>query len=198
MEIGKLFFRQIFFLFLLFSAYGKFIEDPSRYTNNHFVAPEKAINYQKKAMFRTLNEFILDDESLELVEVQMNKAKIEDNKAICIGSAILQYSKLRFLQFVYFLEKYLNEGSYRFLYADTDSIGIGTSKTKKIDENDTLLEKMKKIFIPIVKPSLKEEFLSKWQDYFVLDDTIEQKRKPGLLKSKNTFSFNNFVYYIQT
>ena len=134
-------------------------------------------------MYKNSTELILDDESVDLIQIEMNKTKIEDNKPISIGIAILQYSKLRFLQFIYFLEEHLIEGSYRFLYADTDSIAIGSSKTEIIHENDSLLAKMKKVFLPIVKPNFKDKFLDRWHNYFVLDDTIEQKRMPGLLKS---------------
>lgn len=46
----------------------------------------------------------------------------------------------------------------------------------------TRLEKMKATFIPILRPELKTEFLSIWQDWFVLEDTIRDEKTPGKLK----------------
>ena len=119
-----------------------------------------------------------------MVEIKMKKAKITDDKPIVIGLAILQLSKMLFIKFVYFMEHCLQQGSYKLLYCDTDSMAFGLTKTIRLVKSDTLRQKLEKMFFPIVKPEKMVYFQSEWGNYFVLDDYIEQKRKPGLLKIK--------------
>ena len=44
------------------------------------------------------------------------------------------------------------------------------------------MDQMKKTFLPIVKPEMKEDFLRKWRNWLVLSDEIEEKKLPGKLK----------------
>ena len=43
---------------------------------------------------------------------------------------------------------------------------------------------MLSVLLPIIKPDLKEEFLSIWEKWFVTEDTVEDEKHPGKLKSK--------------
>ena len=45
---------------------------------------------------------------------------------------------------------------------------------------------MLSVLLPIIKPDLKEEFLSIWEQWFVTEDTVEDEKHPGKLKSKLT------------
>ena len=47
---------------------------------------------------------------------------------------------------------------------------------------------MASVLFPVVKPELLEEFLFVWDLYFVLEDTVEDEKWPGKLKSMK-FSF---------
>lgn len=51
-----------------------------------------------------------------------------------------------------------------------------------IQEDDDLREKMRKMFEPIVIPEMRDSFFANWADFFVLENVVEQNRKPGLLK----------------
>ena len=51
--------------------------------------------------------------------------------------------------------------------------------------NDSRQAKMDSIFRPIIKVGKEESFFGKWADWLVLTDTIEDQRRPGLLKSKS-------------
>ena len=44
---------------------------------------------------------------------------------------------------------------------------------------------MSATLFPLVKPELKEEFLQIWTKWFVTEDTIEDEKFPGKMKSKN-------------
>ena len=138
--------------------------------------------YMKQALFIDATELELEDGTCEMSEINLQKPKIEDNKPIAVGNAILQYSKLLLLKFIYFLERCLVKGSYKICYCDTDSVALGLTRTPTLDGTESLREKMAKVFLPIVKIDEIEYFNSEWGKFFVLEDTIEQKRRPGLLK----------------
>lgn len=150
----------------------------------------------KSRLCQDVVNMTLEDGSCENYEVKMDLRKILDDKPITTGIAILQYSKLLFLKFIMFLADHLEPNSFTLCYADTDSIALGNfsslifllidllalTQTPKILETDDLRTKMSKMFNPIIQSKMHDSFFSKWGDYFVLEDTIEQKRKPGLLK----------------
>ena len=50
--------------------------------------------------------------------------------------------------------------------------------------DDSRRARMYSIFHPILAAGKEESFFTKWGDWFVLTDTIEDQRRPGLLKSK--------------
>ena len=41
---------------------------------------------------------------------------------------------------------------------------------------------MVSVLFPVLKSSLKDEFLSIWDKWFVLEDTVEDEKTPGKLK----------------
>ena len=84
------------------------------------------------------------------------------------------------LKFVNFLLETLNEGDFHLIYSDTDSITIGTTKTRqreravsngKYDVNRR--ELMEDIFLPIVKPQKLDFFLNEWENWLVLTGTFQ-------------------------
>ena len=58
-----------------------------------------------------------------------------------------------------------------------------TSKTA-VPVDDSRRAKMESIYRPILAAGKEESFYSKWGDWFVLTETVEDQRRPGLLKSK--------------
>ena len=103
-----------------------------------------------------------------------------------VGNTILQLSKLHFLRFIWFLKDHLTEGSYRLVYADTDSIAMACTGTPDVS-GLTRGDKMRAIFDPMLKDDKKKSFYNEWINWFVLTDRVEDIRKPGLLKSKSCF-----------
>ena len=84
-----------------------------------------------------------------------------------MSTAILQYAKLRMLQFYYdFLIKYVDKTDFQLMYCDTDSMYMAISSEK---------------FDDIIKPEMKDK-----NNWFPRDDTEEHakydKRKAGLFK----------------
>ena len=43
---------------------------------------------------------------------------------------------------------------------------------------------MLSVILPVIKPGLEEEFLTVWEKWFVTEDTVEDEKCPGKLKSK--------------
>jgi len=79
----------------------------------------------QKAHYKFSEPLTREDGDYELTQVTMKKLRIIDDKPIVLAVAILQQSKLLFLQFVYdFLFKFLEEGSFKLNYCDTDSLAI--------------------------------------------------------------------------
>ena len=116
-------------------------------------------------------------------EVQETITKINEVYPIHIGNTILHLSKLLLVEFVTFLEKFLQKDSFRLCYTgnlkflvillifsiDTDSLCIGL-----IDEMDKC-----------VKPELVDDWSTAKWSWFVKDESDpRQTRFPGLMKSE--------------
>ena len=77
--------------------YGTTITNKEKFTDLKFTScPQKASHHVNNKRFLGIEELAED-----VFEVQLAKAKIDANTPICIGFAILQYAKLRMLQFKY-------------------------------------------------------------------------------------------------
>ena len=113
------------FIILGNSGYGKFIENPRNYSTTKIHNEKQLQRAMRKSTYNTSVDLINECGITGLHESSMNKKLIKEDKPIQIGQAILQYSKLHFLRFVKFLDDFLQEDSFKFCYADTDSICIG-------------------------------------------------------------------------
>jgi len=49
--------------------------------------------------------------------------------------------------------------------------------------DDTRKEKIRATFVNIIKPELKDEFFANWTKWFVTEETAEDEKYPGKLKS---------------
>ena len=72
-------------------------------------------------------------------------------------------------------------GSMRFVYCDTDSIAVATTRTKE-PEDDTPRARLASVWFPIIRPEMMASFLAQWEHWFVLTNTTADKRFPGKLK----------------
>ena len=110
----------------------------------------------------------------------LTKATVTDSKPSHIGVSILQWSKYLFLDFMYFLERHLEEGSFKTVYADTDSMALALTRTNI--NNDSLRDRLKGMFEPVVKPSMKSSWEENWDKWFVTTKETKDIRCPGKLK----------------
>ena len=148
------------------SSYGRSCMNKSKHTQTSYENEDQAR--------RSINTpyFVDCDQYGKIYEVSKKKHVIKQNIPIQMSTAILQYAKLRMLQFYYdFLIKYVDKTDFQLMYCDTDSLYMAISS-----EN----------FEDIIKPEMKEEYLKEKYNWFPRDDTEEHakydKRKAGLFK----------------
>ena len=90
----------------------------------------------KKKSFKHFTNYENEIGETGYYESVIERKTIVEDKPIQVGQAILQTSKLHFLRFVKFLNDFLIKDSFKFCYADTDSIYIG-----KYIYNDNIIGK---------------------------------------------------------
>ena len=128
--------------------YGVTITNKEKFTNLKFTSSiQKASEYVNSNRFLGIEE-LADD----VFEVQLAKPKINVDTPIPVGFAILQYAKLRMLQFKYdLMDKYFEDKFYQYVTMDTDSAYFATSAP---------LEQM-------IKSGRKFDFYNEYADWFV-------------------------------
>ena len=130
------------------SAYGSLIMDKTKftqlkYTNN----PNKACLFVNQPNFKKMNE--LEE---NLFEVEFVKDSVKLDLPIQLGYFILQYAKLRMLEFYYdFMDVYIDRRHFQYIEMDTDSAYMAISAEKLED---------------LVKPDLKQRFYNELSQWF--------------------------------
>ena len=143
------------------SFYGKMIEDLIRHLSTIFTSNEHKVDEALRSPF-------FDD--LEEIggayEMKQRKRTVQIKRPYQCGIAVYQLAKLRMLEFHYdFLDKYIDKNDFELCYMDTDSFYLALSGDNLDD---------------IVKPSIKEEYLSNKTNWLATDKFSE--RTPGLFK----------------
>nr|AAT47865.1 hypothetical protein 008-24 [Oikopleura dioica] len=163
------------------SSYGKLgqkIGQPSAYYGNLEYLARKS----KEKNFKFFNTLEQEDGDSEIYEIISSPKNANDNKALPMCVAILQHSKLLFLRFIYdCVFKYFEEGSYKLVYCDTDSIAIATTRTEDSGRTGRRAS-MEDTFFPIIKKGMLDDFKRIWGNWFVLTDEVRDEKTPGLLK----------------
>ena len=103
----------------------------------------------------------------DVYEIEMRKRQVVINRPFQVGIAVYQMAKLRILQFYYdCLDRYLDRRDFELMQMDTDSLFLGLSKKKTLEE--------------AVRPEMLEEFEARKKEWFVWDKW--SGREPGLFK----------------
>ena len=174
------------------SGYGKCAEDVEKHSNTSLYPPDHDISkFIKRALYR--NHVVIQNEEGEAgaTEVTCGRKTIEDSKPVHLGVCILQWSKLLFLRFMYHLFYHMEPGSFRCVYADTDSICLALTKTRDV-QNDSEEEKYRALLDPIVRPEMRESWEATWKDWICTTTEVEDIRKPGKLKCEFLFRRGRF------
>ena len=79
----------------------------------------------KCPLFQSDTAIVKENGESDFIEIEMKPQKVVDDRPLAMGVAILQYSKLLFLRFVYdVLVEFMKPGSLKLNYCDTDSLAI--------------------------------------------------------------------------
>ena len=196
--IRKLLTLKFKILFKLYQrSYGKLGENIQKYSKTVIGDDCKLQKMQASPFYQTVNFLTMENGDTDLNEISMKPKKVYDDKPVPMAAAILSNSKLHFLKFIYnVVYKYFIPGAFKLCYCDTDSIAIGillnmflilfyllafTETQKPFD--DSRRANMASVLLPVIKPDKVDEFLMIWDLWFVLDDTVEDEKTPGKLKS---------------
>ena len=148
------------------SAYGRTSMRKEAHCKTCYEDYNQALKSVNTPYFRDADKFG------ELYEVQKRKAITKQNIPIHMSTAILNYGKLRMLQFYYdFLLKYVDRSNFNMMYMDTDSCYMAVT-----EEN----------FEDLIKPEMNEEYEKEKNSWFPRTDTKEHfkydSRTAGLFK----------------
>ena len=174
------------------SGYGKCAEKVEDHKNTSLYPPNHNITkIARRAVYK--HHVVIENEEGEAsaTEVTLDKKTIEDEKPVHIGVAILQWSKLLFLRYMYFMFKHLEPGSFRTVYADTDSMCLALTKSRNV-QNDSEEEIYRALFDPLVRPEMRQSWEASWKDWFCTTTETEDIRKPGKLKCEFLFRHGRF------
>ena len=174
------------------SSYGKCAEAVDRHKNTSLLPVDYNIaKLARRPMYR--DHVVIQDENGDAcaTEVTSLKQTVEDSKPVHIGVAILQWSKLLFLRFMFDLFKHMEPGSFRCVYSDTDSMCLALTKSRTVN-NDSEEEKYRALFDPIVKKEMRASWEAMWKDWICATTQIEDIRTPGKLKLEFLFRRGRF------
>ena len=145
------------------SSYGKLITNKEKHHNIVYVNESEIGTEIMDEHFYNLTE--LPD---GYYEVEKTKKKINLDLPIHLGVFILNYAKLRMLEFYYdFLDHYLPRKDFELLEMDTDSNYLGITGENVED---------------LIKPELRQDFERKKHNWFVTPFAPQSKRTLGLFK----------------
>ena len=97
------------------SAYGKFLEDVEKHLNTKFISKKKVKTCLNSPLYRKLN--VIDDDHFE---VDLAKKIITQKTPTHVALFILDYAKLRMLEFYYdFIDKFIERALFIYINMDT-------------------------------------------------------------------------------
>ena len=175
------------------SSYGSILINKSKHCNiNYMRNRNKILTKVNSVNFKNLDKIVID-----VYEVETYKEKIVMDNPIQIGFFILQYAKLRMLEFYYdCLSIYLNPNSFDLCEMDTNSIYMAIS-TENLDQSirDEWIEQYFKEFFH----SYLDNEIPKWFPRRCCDKhKALDKRKTGIFKlefsEKNDFFMFKVIY----
>ncbi|MES9994350.1 MAG: hypothetical protein ABW098_20565, partial [Candidatus Thiodiazotropha sp.] len=142
------------------SGYGSLIMDKTKHREIQYIQGENETCLKiNDPRFRSLD--CLDEEE-QFYEIQMAKRKIQLDLPIQLGYFILQYAKLRMLEFYYdFMDVFVNRSDFEYCEMDTDSAYMAISGSCLED---------------VIKPEMRETF-EKGMKGFCDDTDIEADAK---------------------
>lgn len=193
------------------SCYGRTLQSDERYGTSLIVTDQK--EFMKKTIGKIISDFNVlapcTNNNDGLVELKIKKSKVHIRSPKYLGSAILAYSKMLMLDFVYnCLAITFTSAEYDIFYTDTDSIYLGMKKETVFDyksflqcfdlyfkelhfakDNDVTLGKMK------LEKVLNEAIFLKPKLYTYIDVKQKQEIKTKGIRIQQNLEALTFTNY---
>ena len=104
------------------SSYGKCGESIDKYRTTDVTNDEmKFHKLVRSPLYQSAAEIYDENDEIAGYEITRLPSSATDNKPVHVSVAILQHAKILFLEFMWFLFDHLEPGSFRTVYAYTDS-----------------------------------------------------------------------------
>ena len=138
------------------SSYGSLLMDKAKHTNvKYLINKSKVCKFINSSVFKNMNKL-----GQHLYEVETYKTCISVDTPIQIGFFILQYTKLRMLEFYYdCLNLYLKKNSFELTQTDRDSIYMAINQS---DLDQCISEKYKNRYQNKIFNSCSDEISPPW------------------------------------
>ena len=154
------------------SVYGKMITNKEKHRDISYTDSERKASLKVKG-----HRFISMEEPCSgFFEMTQQKQKVMLDTPVVLGFAVLQYAKLRMLQFYYdCIDRFICRSNYQYVEMDTDSAYMALAGDLK----------------SIIKPHLREQFFKEYGNWFPREyctehneDFIEKqvKHKPWTMR----------------
>ena len=161
------------------SAFGGTIMDQEKFQTVNYVQGEGRVMIEaNKPQFRKMSTLLDQD---EYFEVEKSKEKLDLNLPIQIGYFILQYAKLRMLQFYYdYIDVYVDRSDFQYCEMDTDSAYMALSGP---DLASVIKPEMKDAYQRALTGCCRDDIDPEWFPRTCCSKHIKyDKRTPGLFK----------------
>ena len=96
---------------------------------------------------------------------------------------------------MWYLYDHLQPGSFKPIYADTDSMCLALSRSR-FENTDDLENLHRGLYEPIVKEEMRESWNKSFKDWFVTTRDARDEKKPGKWKSKSQNDMGHVVWTI--
>ena len=93
------------------------------------------------------------------------------------------------------LYDHLQPGSFKAIYADTDSMCLALSRSR-FGDTDDLEDLHRGLYDPIVKEEMRESWEKWFKEWFVTTRDARDEKRPGKWKSKFQFNMDHVIWTI--
>lgn len=174
------------------SCYGRMISNKEKHREISFTESDRKASCKIKS-----SRFISMDELCDgFYELTLEKQRITLDTPVILGFAVLQYAKLRMLQFYYeFIDRFVSREDFEYIEMDTDSAYMALSGSL----NSIIKPEMKDMFFACYGEWFPKPYCSSHQQDFIANQKANKewkmetccqkqynidKRTPGLFKEE--------------
>ena len=96
---------------------------------------------------------------------------------------------------MWYLYDHLQPGSFKPIYADTDSMCLALSRSR-FGNTDDLEDLHRGLYEPIVKEEMRDSWNKSFKEWFVTTRDARDEKRPGKWKRKSQYNINHVIWTI--